>query len=261
MENTFLIIDDDINIRKMLIQIISKHNLGKVVGELNSGEHAVKEIQFYAPDIILIDLLLPTRDGIQVIEAAKAEGYQGKFIMISQVEDDEMISKAYERGIIFFVSKPINKIEVINVIKGVCHNIELERSVQLIKSAVVNIGQNEKTASKYITNTDVSLIFTDIGIISETGIRDLMKLIKKAMDFKKSDPLGQYQLQDFYKEIAEEEYGTEGIAPSARTIEQRIRRVILKTMTASPFIFTSTGCSFPIFASTSILPFFPIASP
>ncbi|HYF84534.1 MAG TPA: response regulator [Clostridia bacterium] len=230
MENTFFIIDDDINIRKMFTHIISKNNLGKVVGELSSGEHAVKEIIFYNPDIVLIDLLLPVRDGIQIIEAVKAEGYQGKFIMISQVEDEDMIAKAYERGIIFFIGKPINMIEVINVIKGVCHNIELERSMQLITNAVININQNKQPASKSITSNNAFQVFTDIGIISETGSRELMKLVQKVMDFKKVSPSEQYQLQDFYKEIAEEEYKGEDAATNTKTIEQRIRRVILKAL-------------------------------
>lgn len=230
MENTFYIIDDDINIRKMLIHIISKNNLGKVVGELGSGEHAVKEIQFYNPDIVLIDLLLPVRDGIQIIEAVKEEGYQGKFIMISQVEDENMIAKAYERGIIFFISKPINIVEAVNVVKGVCHNIELEHSMQLIKNAIINMNQSMKPVSKSITNNNVSQVFTDIGIISETGSRELMILIQKIMDFKKIFPAEQYQLQNFYKEIAEKEYAGEDAAASARTIEQRIRRVILKAL-------------------------------
>lgn len=230
MENTFFIIDDDINIRKMLTHIISKNNMGKVVGELSGGEHAVKEIQFYNPDIVLIDLLLPVTDGIQIIEAVKVEGYQGKFIMISQVEDENMIAKAYEKGIIFFISKPINIIEAMSVIKGVCHNIELEHSMQLITSAVNNINRNMQPASKSITNNDVSQIFTDIGIISETGSRDLIKLIQKVMDFKKISLSEQYQLQDFYNEIAEKEYAGEDAAANARTIEQRIRRVILKAL-------------------------------
>lgn len=230
MGNTFLVIDDDINIIKMLTQIIIKNNLGKVVGELRSGEHAAKEIQFYNPDIVLIDLLLPVKDGILVIEAAKAEGYQGKFIMISQVEDENMKAKAYEKGITFFINKPINIIEAINVIKTVCHNIELERSMQLIKNAVYNINQNIETASKLNTNNDITQIFIDIGIISETGSKDLMKLIQKVMDFKKISPSAQYQLQDFYREIAEEEYAGEDVSTNARTIEQRIRRVILKAL-------------------------------
>lgn len=230
MENTFFIIDDDINIRKMLTHIISKNMMGKVVAELDSGEHAVKEILFYNPDIVLIDLLLPVRDGIRIIEAVMAEGYQGKFIMISQVEDETMKAKAYEKGITFFISKPINIVEAINVIKGVCHSIELERSMQLIKNAVVNINQNVQPAAKSITNNDINQIFTDIGIISESGSRELMKLIQKVMDFKKISPLEQYQLQDFYKEIAEKEYRGEAAAINTRTIEQRIRRVILKAL-------------------------------
>jgi len=230
MGNTFFIIDDDINIRKMLTHIILKNNMGKVVAELSSGDHAAKEIVFYNPDIVLIDLLLPVRDGIQIMEAAKAEGYQGKFIMISQVEDENIIAKAYEKGIIFFIGKPINSVEVISVIKGVCHNIELERSMLLIKNAVININQNMQPAAKISTNNDVSQIFTDIGIISETGSKDLMRLIQRVMDFKRSSPSEQYLLQDFYREIAEKEDEEEEAAANARTIEQRIRRVILKAL-------------------------------
>jgi two-component system response regulator YcbB len=178
----------------------------------------------------LIDLLLPVKDGIQIIEAAKAEGYQGKFIMISQVEDENMIAKAYERGIIFFISKPINLVEVINVIKGVCHNIELERSMQLIKNAVININQKPQPLSKSVTNSDVARIFTDIGIISETGSSELMKLIHKIMEHKRVSPSEQYQLQDFYKELAEKEYSDGDAAANSKTIEQRIRRVILKAL-------------------------------
>lgn len=230
MNNTFLIIDDDINIRKMLAHIIAKNNLGKVVGELGSGEHAVKELKFYDPDIVLIDLLLPVKDGIQIIEAAKAEDYQGKFIMISQVEDDELIAKAYENGIIFFIGKPINKTEAINVIKGVCHNIELERSMQLIKNAVFNVNPKEQPSQKSSANNDVTQIFTDIGIISETGSRELMRLIQKVMEFRKTSPSEQYQLQDFYRELGEKEYSGEEASTNAKTIEQRIRRVILKAL-------------------------------
>ncbi len=230
MLNTFFIIDDDINIRKMLCTLISKNNLGRVVSELNSGEHAVEEILFYNPDVVLIDLLLPFKDGIQIIEAAKAEGFRGKFIMISQVEDQNMISRAYENGIIFFIGKPINMIEAINVIKGVCQNIELERSVQLIKSAVLSIPGEGKISNRVSTNDAIVQIFTDIGIIGESGSNDLMKLINKILEFKKRCPSSPYQLQDFYHQIAEEEKGLGSTGVHTKTIEQRIRRTTLKAL-------------------------------
>ncbi|MGI5997776.1 MAG: response regulator [Lutispora sp.] len=231
MQNTFLIIDDDINIRKMLVHIISKNDLGKVVAELDSGLDAEKEILFYNPDVVLIDLLLPVKDGIEIIENVKAEGYKGKFIMISQVEDEHMISKAYEKGIVFFIGKPINLMEAVNVIKGVCHSIELERSVELIKNAVVGIGGNTNiTKDKPSVNDELNRIFTDIGIISESGVKDLINLIKKVIDFKKQYGNQQYQLQDFYRRIAEEELGIKDASVGSKAIEQRIRRTILKAL-------------------------------
>ena len=144
MDMNFLIIDDDVTIRKMLRYIIKKNNLGKVLCEIDSGGYAVQEIIFYNPDIVLIDLLLPILDGIEIIKAAKKQGYNGKFIMISQVEEEPLISNAYENGITFFINKPINSIETINVIKGIGHNIELENSLSLTKLHRKKMGMRIK---------------------------------------------------------------------------------------------------------------------
>ncbi|WP_432401275.1 response regulator [Wukongibacter sp. M2B1] len=232
MYKTFLLIDDDVNIRKMLGFLIRKNNLGKVVAELDSGEHAIQEIIFYNPDIVLIDLLLPLKDGIEIIKSTKAQGYNGKFIMISQVEDHEMVSKAYESGILFFISKPINNIEAINVIKGVCHNIELEQSVALIKNAVLNIDEikNQKQTKVLSIDQQLTDIFTDIGIVGGTGSNDLGKVIKRILEIKKRNSSSSYQLQNIYEDIAKEESLKTGEGVNKRTIEQRIRRTIQKAL-------------------------------
>lgn len=232
MDKTFLLIDDDVNIRKMLGFLIRKNNLGRIVAELDSGEYAAQEIAFYNPDIVLIDLLLPIKDGIEIIKSTKSRGYNGKFIMISQVEDNDMVSKAYESGILFFISKPINNIEAINVIKGVCRNIELEQSVALIKNAVLNIDEvkNKKKAKVLSIDQQLTDIFTDIGIIGGTGSNDLGKIIKKILAIKKVKPSSSYRLQQIYEEIAKEESLKSGESINKRTIEQRIRRTIQKAL-------------------------------
>ena len=207
MEKTFLIIDDDVNIRKMLGILIKKNNLGKVMCELDSGEHAVQEIIFYNPDIVLIDLLLPVVDGIEIIKASKEHGYNGKFIMISQVEEESLVSTAYENGIIFFISKPINSIEAINVIKGICHNIELEHSLALIKSAVLNLNNDKSITKELFLDDRITNIFTNIGIAGAVGSNDLRKIIHKIIDVKKRNPSSIYKLQEIYDEIVQEEDG------------------------------------------------------
>ena len=230
MANTFLIIDDDINVRKMLSYLITKNNLGKVVEELEDGEHAPEEIMFYNPDIVLIDFLLPQKDGIEIIKSCRSLGYKGKFIMISQVDNENMIAKAYENGIIFFIHKPVNMIEAVNVIKGVCQTIQLEKSVSMIKDAVFHINQDENKDNEYDLKQQIDLIFTDLGIIAESGYKDLLALVEGAVNWKKKSGSSAYQLQDIYRQIAKEQSRLEGSTVHTRTIEQRIRRTIVKAL-------------------------------
>lgn len=229
--HSFMIIDDDPSVRVMLKQIIEKNKLGKVVADLSAGTHGPEEILFYNPDVVLIDYLLPGMDGVAVMEAALGQGYKGKFIMISQVEDEPMVSKAYTAGIVFFIGKPVNRIEVINVIRGVAHNLELERSMSLIQNALQFVGgvqpKTRMGTQPQDPGSKLSVIFSDLGIVGDSGSKDLTRLILRIHQTSSS---GTYQLQEIYKEIAEAETAIEGDTVNTRTVEQRIRRTIQKAL-------------------------------
>ncbi|TYP53761.1 DNA-binding domain-containing protein [Thermosediminibacter litoriperuensis] len=233
MDKTFMIIDDDINVRKMLALLIRKNKLGKVLTELDSGKHAVQEILFFNPDIVLIDLLLPALDGIEVINEARSKGYKGKFIMISQVEDEKMVAKAYESGILFFINKPINNIEVVSVIKGVCCNIDLENSLALIKNTVMNCDaenyQIKDIKSDINIETRINKIFSDLGIIGAAGSKELLKVIYTVHKLKLENPNAEYQLQDIYEKVLQE-YGDNIEKLNVKSLEQRVRRTIQKAL-------------------------------
>lgn len=227
MTNRFVIIDDDKSIVKILNTIIT-NNLGKVVGELNSGLHAVEEILFYNPDILLIDYLLPDKDGVQIVKEVKEKGFTGKIIMISQVEDQEMVSKAYNEGVLFFITKPINFIEVINVIKTVSKNIELENSMTLIKSALNITGNNMNVPVIRNIANEIEEILADLGIIGDSGAQVLIQLIEKVIEYKMVNNHFDYKLQDIYLEVIEQSDDNKTI--NIKTLEQRIRRLIIKAL-------------------------------
>ena len=108
----YFIVDDDRASRIMLSNIINESTLGTVIGEATNGEEAIPQILMTQPDFVLIDLLMPNLDGIATMERLHENRFQGNFIMISQVVNKEMVAEAYEKGIEFFIHKPINKIEV-----------------------------------------------------------------------------------------------------------------------------------------------------
>jgi len=122
----FFIVDDDEAVRSMLAEIIENNDLGEVVGEASDGfiidNHLLTLKQV---DILIIDLLMPFRDGIQTVNDLKSSFF-GKIIMVSQVEDIEMISKAYSVGVEYYITKPINILEVIRVIHTVVDHILLQ---------------------------------------------------------------------------------------------------------------------------------------
>lgn len=217
----YFIIDDDPSIVKMLSLIIEQNNLGKVVMTLNTGKEAVDEILFSHPDILLVDLLLPVLDGIQIIKQLKEKGFEGKCIMISQVNDSKMISNAYSEGSLFFLSKPINAVEVVSILKEVSRIIDLESSMAIIQSALKPIETRTSTKNETSVESKLTTIFEDLGISTETGIDELRSVILELVKQKNKAESHDYQLQEIYMSICKTE--------NTRTVEQRIRRIIYKT--------------------------------
>jgi two-component system response regulator YcbB len=108
----FYIVDDDKNIIRILSNIIEKNNNFEVVGSALNGEAAFQEIMVMKPDIVLVDLLMPVMDGNTLVKKLKEVNPHLSCIMISQVLDNQIRTESYNSGIEFFITKPINKIEV-----------------------------------------------------------------------------------------------------------------------------------------------------
>lgn len=227
MQTTIMIIDDDIAIHKTLEVLIRNNNLGTVVSALDTGEDAVDEILFYRPNLVLIDLLLPKMDGITIMEQARQRGYAGKFIMISQVEDDSMVGRAYECGVEFYIGKPINAIEAVTVIRNVTSQIRLEQSLAQIQSAVSILDPHFISAHSEpqpSPNEKITAIFSDIGILGAVGSEELRRLLLKLCARGSTN----FDLSALYDELLEED-NKSGVAPR-KALEQRVRRTIQKAL-------------------------------
>ncbi len=113
------IVEDDMNIISILEKIIKDRDLGNVIGFSLDGISGEKEILELVPDIVLVDLLMPGKDGIHLIKDIKDSKPNIQFIMISQVSSKDMIGRAYEYGTEYYINKPINALEIDNVLKKV----------------------------------------------------------------------------------------------------------------------------------------------
>lgn len=130
------IAEDDLNIRRILEIIIKDKQLGQLIGSNENGELALKEINNLQPNIVLVDLLMPGKDGISLVKESKLANPDINYIMISQVTSKDLISKAYENGIEYYISKPIDAIEVETVIKKVIEKININQKLAEIEKLI-----------------------------------------------------------------------------------------------------------------------------
>ncbi|MDD2495916.1 MAG: response regulator, partial [Tissierellia bacterium] len=65
------IVDDNVNVVKILEKIINDKELGEVIGKAYNGNDALKEIDLIKPDVVLLDFLMPNKDGISLLKEIK----------------------------------------------------------------------------------------------------------------------------------------------------------------------------------------------
>ncbi len=234
---SFFIVDDDIGVRKILTNIIESKNLGKILGEAEDGPKAYSNILNLNPDIVLMDLLIPGCDGIETIKRLKYAGCNSCFIMISQVDAEDMVSMAYESGIEFYIHKPINVIEVLSIIDRVREMIKLRKSLSIIHRTVEGLdrGVSDIKDDNY-PQQDISIdsIFASLGITGDAGCMDIKRLIEIILHKKaSSDKYFNYKLSNMYKLLSKRYYKNNREGQSSfgvKAIEQRIRRAVSKAL-------------------------------
>ena len=171
------IVEDDISVISILEDIVERNQLGTVCGDSDGETADVEQILALDPDLVLIDLLMPEKDGIEVVRELKQAGCGAKFVMLSQVSDKDMIAKAYTAGVEFFIQKPINLIEVRQVVGNVKREIENERALKVIQQVFVQRQQPApKQGPAQREQRRLKLILSHLGMAGEKGAQDIVQM-------------------------------------------------------------------------------------
>ena len=165
------IVEDDMSVISVLQDIIEDNDLGIICGTSEGQPADVDDILAKNPDMVLIDFLMPEKDGVQVMRELRERGCKAKCIMISQVAAKELIGKAYDAGIEFFISKPINIIEVKSVIRNVDEPGRIMEVAAALSKAEINVATMQVFRDKR-GGTAVMVVETD-QVIPQSAIDEL----------------------------------------------------------------------------------------
>lgn len=101
-----LIVEDDENLRFLVVHRLKSE--GYEVLEVGDGEAAEKLILAEKPDIVLLDWMLPGKQGAEVCEAVRKQGFDNLIIMMTAKAQDVDKIDAYNFGASDYVTKPFN---------------------------------------------------------------------------------------------------------------------------------------------------------
>jgi two-component system chemotaxis response regulator CheY len=121
MKYRFLVVDDAGFLREILKNILVDAG-GHCVGEASNGDEAIALVQATLPDLVILDMVMPHRNGIQTAQAIKELHPEMKIIGCSTIDQEAMIHTAYSVGFDAYVTKPFSKEDIIeNVLKVFPH--------------------------------------------------------------------------------------------------------------------------------------------
>jgi two-component system, chemotaxis family, chemotaxis protein CheY len=106
-----LIVDDSQFMRNVLKDVLSTDY---EVIEAENGKQGIEKITAEKPDLVLLDVIMPEMDGIEVL---KKIGTEHKVIIISAVGQEKMVDEAKSLGAVDYIVKPFENEKVLEVVK------------------------------------------------------------------------------------------------------------------------------------------------
>ena len=116
------IVDDNERMIHMLDNILRTDENIEVVGKAEDGVQALEVIRQNEPDVVLLDLIMPKLDGLEVMQKINSDTNLKKhpaFIVISAIGKETITENAFSQGAVYFIMKPFENETVINKIKQV----------------------------------------------------------------------------------------------------------------------------------------------
>lgn len=171
------IADDEPKIRKGLSRLISNSDLPlEVCGEAEEGVTAIKLIKELEPDLILLDICMPIKSGMDIIREIKDQMIGSKIIIISGHDEFEYAKEALEMNVFRYLLKPVLAEELEATISAAITALESEKeSSHLFEWA---IDQLEKRRSYLLESFLLDVLK---GNLSEEEIEEQMKYYKITM--------------------------------------------------------------------------------
>ena len=122
MELKCLIAEDASFMREIYRLSLSGCKNIRIVAEAKDGEEAVKLLFELKPDILLLDLVLPLKSGLDILRELSLISPKTKVVVVSPIDDEKIMARAKALGAITYIKKPFTKMDLIEAFEEISRN-------------------------------------------------------------------------------------------------------------------------------------------
>ena len=119
-----VVVNDSDFSRAQMTHILSQEGFS-VVAEASSAEDAIKAVAEKKPNLVITDIVMPNISGIELADKININFGGVSVIMISSLRHEQIILESISKGVIDFISKPIDPIQLIESVEK-CFNLSLK---------------------------------------------------------------------------------------------------------------------------------------
>ncbi len=151
-----ILADDHPIIRNGVKNFLSSTKDIEVIGEAENGDKAVELVNELKPDVLLLDMEMPNKNGIQVAEELKNSGSSVQILAFSAYDDPEFIRGVLNLGVAGYITKDEPVQGIIDAIRGAAGG-EQGWFSRKIRAAIMSLYNNNQHFGKRITPREIQV--------------------------------------------------------------------------------------------------------
>ncbi|ARC92359.1 DNA-binding response regulator [Vibrio coralliilyticus] len=148
-----LVVDDDIELCALLVDVLSAE--GYQVESVHCGESALQYIEKKPVDLVLLDVMLPKLNGMQVAKRI-CQRFATPILMLTALNDETSMLDGYQAGADQYIAKPFKVPELLTRIKAIFRRVGLEKQRQ--SGCQSSVGFAEHLSGVPLTGTESDLL-------------------------------------------------------------------------------------------------------
>ncbi|MBC2594720.1 response regulator transcription factor [Ruficoccus amylovorans] len=202
-----VVVEDQTILRDLICRLLESYPGIEVVGALADGHEALREINEKKPDIVVLDIMLPQLNGVEVLRQLKNNDRKPDILIFSAFPSKNVVKKVLEAGIEGFIEKDANLNELEVAIEKIVAGQSYfgPRIVDIMREIMINPTQGDSleeltprerqvlqliaescTSKEIASKLDISVKTADThraNLMKKLGVHDVAGLTRQALAF------------------------------------------------------------------------------